>query len=220
MRNKPGFTLIEILVVISIIALLLSIMMPALGAAKERARATVCLSNLRQIGLSALLYAEDHKDFVPRNGGHWIQLFMPYLGRKANQAKDYREVKIYNCPSYPDKRQTVDYVVNSWDNDTIETNGATRLSTFRRRDAKVYLADNACGWWRPIITNETELVEHASIFDVWHLQHLPNSDEEDQTYGRRVARDRHGKASNATFLDGHSQSVRTEEMTPRMWRPR
>jgi len=219
MPKKSAFTLIEILVVIAIIALLLSVLMPALAKARERAHATVCLSNLRQIGLAAMLYAESHDELVPRNGGHWILLFMPYLGKKNNLPEDYRQVKIYNCPSHPDKRQTVDYVVNSWDTDTIETNGATKLSIFRRPDSKIYLADNASGWWRPVITDEKGLVEYASLFDVWHLRHLPDSDHHDRTYGRRVARHRHAKGCNAAFLDGHSQYLRTIEITPKMWRP-
>jgi prepilin-type N-terminal cleavage/methylation domain-containing protein len=59
-RHRRGFTLIELLVVIAIIALLLSILMPTLQKVKEQARATTCLSNLKQIGLASELYAGDH----------------------------------------------------------------------------------------------------------------------------------------------------------------
>ncbi len=60
-----GFTLIELLVVISIIALLIGILLPALGAARETARAAVCLSNLRQIGVACQTYAGDHDEALP-----------------------------------------------------------------------------------------------------------------------------------------------------------
>lgn len=60
MQRKKGFTLIELLVVIAIIALLLSIITPALRLAKEKARCVVCTSNLRQLCLAWMLYAEDH----------------------------------------------------------------------------------------------------------------------------------------------------------------
>ena len=67
MRNNGAFTLLELLVVIAIIALLLSILLPSMGKAKAQAKAAVCLSNLRQIGLAAMLYAENNEGLVPRN---------------------------------------------------------------------------------------------------------------------------------------------------------
>jgi prepilin-type N-terminal cleavage/methylation domain-containing protein len=61
-RNVTAFTLIELLVVISIVALLISILLPALGAAREAARRSQCMANLRQIGLGMNMYANDNRD--------------------------------------------------------------------------------------------------------------------------------------------------------------
>lgn len=66
MRKFKGFTLVELLVVISIIALLVSILMPSLGRAREQARLTMCLSNLKQLGYGTAMYNDDH-DLLPHN---------------------------------------------------------------------------------------------------------------------------------------------------------
>lgn len=63
-RHGPGFTLIELLVVVAIISILIAILMPSLSGAREQSRATVCLSNLKQIGTMAGIYAAENSDYT------------------------------------------------------------------------------------------------------------------------------------------------------------
>jgi len=226
MYKQKAFTLIELLVVIAIIALLMAILVPVLGRARKQAYAVNCKSNLRQIGLATHLYAEDYDLYVPRGAAGsteraWYQLFMPFLAQKP-KGNDYRTVKIYRCPSYPDKEQTVCYVVNGWDfkdkNDMVgdEILRPTKLTTCTQRAYTLYLVDNEDGPWRHIIRKADD--PGIKRCDVWHPGHMPTSESHDITRGRRVARARHRFGCNSLYLDWHVEYIPAEDMTIDMWR--
>jgi len=226
MYRKKGFTLIELLVVIAIIALLMGILMPALQKVKSQAKAVVCKSNLRQIGLGANIYAESYNNYIPRGlssstGQAWFQLFMPYLSQKPVN-NDYRTVKIFYCPSYPNKEQTVCYVINGWDfQSKTDTEGRERMQPSKISDCTKpgltsYLADNEDGKWRAIIKKANDDGENRC--DVWTRTHLPNSTSEDVTNGRRIARARHADGCNILFLDWHVDYVEAKDVDTDMWR--
>ena len=85
MFRRKGFTLIELLVVIAIIAILAAILFPVFARAREKARQTSCLSNLKQLGLSVLMYTSDYDErfFYSNNHTHphtlWAEVIYPYV---------------------------------------------------------------------------------------------------------------------------------------------
>jgi prepilin-type N-terminal cleavage/methylation domain-containing protein/prepilin-type processing-associated H-X9-DG protein len=98
---RRGFTLIELLVVIAIIAILAAILFPVFARAREKARQSSCLSNIKQIALAAQMYAQDYDELLPRgsgyiapatliaNDGEWFITLSPYI----------KNTQIFNCPS-------------------------------------------------------------------------------------------------------------------------
>ena len=71
MKKSSRFTLIELLVVIAIIAILAAMLLPALSAARERARSANCIAKLKQIGTAEMMYAGDHKEYISRYNNGW-----------------------------------------------------------------------------------------------------------------------------------------------------
>jgi len=64
-KMKKGFTLIELLVVVAVISILGAMLLPVFSRARENARRTVCLNNLKQLGLATHMYAQDYDGYLP-----------------------------------------------------------------------------------------------------------------------------------------------------------
>ncbi len=103
-KRTHGFTLVELLVVVAIIALLVSILLPTLGKAKEQTRTVICMSNLRSLGLGFAFYTDENDSWWPAAGG--------WGGDIRNSGNDwheftwdwilyplYQQLGLLNCPS-------------------------------------------------------------------------------------------------------------------------
>jgi prepilin-type N-terminal cleavage/methylation domain-containing protein/prepilin-type processing-associated H-X9-DG protein len=183
-----GFTLIELLVVIAIIAVLASLLVPAVGSALSRARQIMCVSNLRQIGLAIEMYREDHDGYVPSNmaaGSFWHYRLIDYLGGR-DDGVDYIQSAgtIFSCPEVSfDPPPQRSYGLNPrLPEPGGGVNGATdnSLDLVYNPYATVLVADSMQSSW---------------IFDRWWLSHR-----HDQQY------------ANMLFCDGHTASLTFAEV--------
>lgn len=193
LRIHAAFTLIELLVVIAIIAILAALLLPVLTRAKESARATQCLSQMRQLGLAVRLYTDENADEFPRSqhsafaSGQWPweRSLAPYLGVNADRWTNLF-AGVYHCPT--DKRSAPwSYGLNVYFELGPDDDYEGKPATWRRAAQIAYPAATVM------------FAENNSSAD--HI--MPNfwvtpADAVDW------AAHRHQRRANYTFVDGHT----------------
>jgi prepilin-type N-terminal cleavage/methylation domain-containing protein/prepilin-type processing-associated H-X9-DG protein len=241
MSQRPAFTLIELLVVLSIIALLVVLLLPALRSAREAARATQCLSNVRGIGIAVYAYTVD-------NGGRIPYAYTPQSVTFDVALRDYLErthesagfVRTFQCPGakLPNKNATgINYAVSlatfvygPGDRDN------RRIEHLRRPSETLALGDanqwNAAGeswpWFDGWDRVNDDGFYYQPINPAAMQPDLPipirfnqDSDGVDPHWGTGI-RYRHGSGepgpttsgvANMVFHDGHARAMRAGSMT-------
>lgn len=204
MRRKNNFTLIELLVVIAVIAILASLLLPALNKAREKARTIACSSNLKQVATAMTMYAQDANGFV--------QMYM-YDGtseyrwtRRLYEDKYLSGRNIFMCPAgTPNTFENYQYaygaIMEFPANDGVNVTGSgstprwTCLSLTRLKNTSAYLlaGDNA----------------YASSGSVNYLKQFASMYLNNSLYAIHL---RHAGRGGMAFVDGHAQTCTGDDI--------
>ena len=213
-RYHKGFTLIELMVVIAIIAVLAGLLLPALAKSKSKAIQINCLSNMKQMGVGLLLYSEDFNGQLPGNFHHntdpdftWTDALSPYLGEVDS---------IRLCGADPRKKEKHDLNGTSYImNDHLTTplfnafgemvEPAVRLDQLKDPSATVLFFEASDQLAVSAISSACVACSRSWNLGGWN--NVIKDIQPDRHRSGSVAEDRSNGKANYLFADGHVQLV-------------
>ena len=198
------FTLIELLVVIAIIAILAAMLMPALQKARESARSTTCMNNLKQIGQFLKFYENDFRDFFPTPTKSSYSAW-----RLLIEGKYIVHLNVWDCPSDATRTPGVDYYDGyAW----------TRMGSKRVNRSYCFLGklghfrNNTDGFYHPFRPSKDKLHGNATKVPVcYDTDDAPNGGQ-NYNYGYaewEMSTKHHNLRANMLIQDGHVEQSRT-----------
>ncbi len=212
--EKNNFTLIELLVAVAIIAILAGLLLPALNAAREKARTVSCLSNMKQMGIIHHYYIEDYKEYlVSGYNSHHIEKGIRYIFWYQQFSRYISDPKLFLCSSCSKTAKQLtgtDYV---W---PIGSKPFVQAYAFN----SAVLEYQGIEWCLPNSRKISEVKKLSSVIPVMCGIQIPNDDVFHSidgitptgvgggTSGKQQWPHSNGNAANALFLDGHTESVR------------
>ncbi|HLV80802.1 MAG TPA: prepilin-type N-terminal cleavage/methylation domain-containing protein [Chthonomonadaceae bacterium] len=206
-RNaRKGFTLIELLVVIAIIAILAAILFPVFAQAREQARKTSCLSNLKQIGLATMMYVQDYDEtfmWQPWPGQQcpdwYLPICQPQYGFWDTLQPYVKNQGLFSCPSnsdpYYNGNYPMKYKVNYGDNELLFTYMPVTEATLQEPSSLTMYADSDLLWGTFI---GYEVQDSDGQYRRYWLQSDPSK-------GWLYGIPRHFNGINGVFCDGHAK---------------